>query len=142
MAGPLLPDDLWNLIRPLLPQRPPRLRGGRPPVRDRDALTGILFVLKTGLQWQDLPGEMGCGSGMTCLRRLREWQEGGVWQQVEELLMHHLREADRVDWSRAWVRVEPETHRVPASAAPAIQGRLKLVEQRYLNGRIDEDVQV
>jgi len=108
MAGPLLPDEIWELIRPILPPRPPRLRGGRPPVKDRDALTGILFVLKTGLQWQDLPGEMGCGSGMTCLRRLREWQENGIWRQVENLLLSHLREADRFDWPRAWVRIESE----------------------------------
>lgn len=108
MAGPLLPDDVWELVRPMLPARPPRLRGGRPPVKDRDVLTGILFVLKTGLQWQELPGEMGCGSGMTCLRRLREWQDNGVWRQIEHVLRGNLREADRIQWPRAWMRIDSE----------------------------------
>ena len=44
---------------------------------------------------------MGCGSGMTCWRRLREWQDAGVWQRLHELLLAKLNEADRIDWSRA-----------------------------------------
>src|SRR3712207_463655 len=81
MAEPLVPDALWAAIAPLLPPRPPRPKGGRPPVDDRAALTGILFVLKSvlksGIPWEMLPQEMGCGSGMTCWRRLRDWQEAG-----------------------------------------------------------------
>ena len=78
MAKPLLPDELWKRIEPLLPPHPPRPKGGRPPLDDRKALTGILFVLKTGIQWEYLPKEMGCGSGMTCWRRLRDWTQAGV----------------------------------------------------------------
>ena len=66
MAKPLVSDDLWAHIAPLLPPVRPRPKGGRPPVPHRAALTGILFVLKTGMPWEDLPAEMGCGSGMTC----------------------------------------------------------------------------
>lgn len=62
---------------------------------------GIVFVLQTGIPWEYLPQEMGCGSGMTCWRRLREWQEAGVWQRLHGLLLARLHEADRIDWSRA-----------------------------------------
>jgi transposase len=64
-------------------------------------LTGILFVLKTGIQWEWLPQEMGCGSGMTCWRRLRDWQAAGVWQRLQEVLLGDLRHLDRLDLSRA-----------------------------------------
>ena len=72
MAKPLLPDHLWELIRPILPPHPPHPKGRRPFLNDRHVLRGIIFVLKTGIPWEDLPQEMGCGSGMTCWRRLRE----------------------------------------------------------------------
>ena len=65
------------------------------------ALTGILFVLKSGIPWEMLPQEMGCGSGMTCWRRLRDWQAAGVWQRLHHLLLNRLGEADRIDWERA-----------------------------------------
>ena len=80
MAKELLPDALWARIAPLLPPEPPKPKGGRPRVSDRAALTGILFVLKTGIPWEYLPAEMGCGSGMTCWRRLRDWYQAGVWR--------------------------------------------------------------
>ena len=70
---------------------------------NRKALTGILFVLKTGIPWEDLPQEMGCGSGMTCWRRLRDWQEAGVWDRLQEGLLAKLQGASKVDWSRAVV---------------------------------------
>jgi transposase len=105
MAKPLLDDEVWELIQPLLlPPKPRRWRyPGRKPVSDRQALTGILFVLKSGIPWEMLPQEMGCGSGMTCWRRLRDWQEAGVWQRLHELLLAQLQEADQIDWSRALV---------------------------------------
>jgi transposase len=55
MAKPLVSDELWELIEPLLPPEPPKPKGGRPRVSNRQALTGILFVLKTGIPWADLP---------------------------------------------------------------------------------------
>ncbi len=105
MAKPLLPDELWKRIEPLLPPaKPRRFRyPGRKPIDDRKTLLGILFVLKTGIRWEDLPQEMGCGSGMTCWRRLRDWHEAGVWQALHELLLAELNAADRIDWSRAAV---------------------------------------
>ncbi len=102
MAKPLLPDELWVRIEPILPVREPQLTG-RPRVPDRAVLTGIIFVLKTGIPWEDLPQEMGCGSGMTCWRRLHEWNEAGVWQRLHHVLLDELQDAGQLDWSRAAV---------------------------------------
>src|SRR5918994_6639067 len=103
MAKPLLDDELWEVIKPLLPPpKPRRFRfPGRKPLDNRKALIGILFVLKTGLPWEDLPQEMGCGSGMTCWRRLRAWQKAGVWQRLHHALLNRLGAAGKIDWSRA-----------------------------------------
>lgn len=103
MAQPLVSDELWSVIEPLLPKRKLCPEGGRPPVDDRKALTGILFVLKSGIPWEMLPQEMGCGSGMTCWRRLRDWQAAGVWDRLHQELLKRLRESDQIDWSRATV---------------------------------------
>ena len=104
MAKPILDDELWEIIEPVIPKRKRRFRyPGRNAVPDRAVLTGILFVLKTGIGWEDLPQEMGCGSGMTCWRRLRDWQEAGVWDDIHRLLLNKLRQADQIDFSRAIV---------------------------------------
>ena len=105
MAKPLLDDSLWEFIEPLLPPpKPRRFRfPGRKPVGNREVLTGILFVLKTGIGWEYLPQEMGCGSGMTCWRRLAQWQKAGVWNKVHLMLLEKLQEAEKLDWSRAVV---------------------------------------
>jgi transposase len=101
MSKPLLTDELWAVIEPLLPAEPPKPEGGRPRLSNRKVLTGILFVLKSGIPWEMLPPEMGCGSGMTCWRRLRDWQEAGVWQRLHQVLLDRLGTAGRIDWSRA-----------------------------------------
>src|SRR3712207_2395707 len=105
MARPLLPDDLWELIAPLLPPPKPRRHRypGRKPIDDRKALTGILFVLKTGINWEDLPQEMGCGCGMTCWRRLRDWTRAGVWPKLHEVLLAELEGAGKINWDRALI---------------------------------------
>ena len=100
MTKPLVNDELWAAIKPLLPEHAPSPKGGRPRVPDRAALTGIVFVLRSGIQWEMLPQEMGCGSGMTCWRRLHEWQEAGVWAELHAVLLDRLAEADQLDWSR------------------------------------------
>jgi transposase len=107
MARPLVPDELWAVVEPLLPALAKSPWGGRPPVGNREALTGILFVLKTGIPWEDLPQEMGCGCGMTCWRRLVAWQEAGVWKRLHKLLLDKLHAADRIDWERAIVDSAP-----------------------------------
>ena len=87
--------------RPAAAVRAAQAQGGRPRVSDRAALTGIIFVLKSGIPWEMLPQELGCGSGVTCWWRLRDWQEAGVWDRLHRELLDRLGEADRIDWSRA-----------------------------------------
>jgi transposase len=99
----LISDRLWKEIKPLLPERKVSPRGGRPAVDDRKALTGIVFVLKTGMPWQALPAEMGCGSGVTCWRRLREWTKAGVWSVIHAKLLHLLGRKGKLRASRAVV---------------------------------------
>jgi transposase len=101
MAQALLPEDLWSLIAAHLPNHCRSPKGGRPRVDDRAALTGIMFGLRTGIPWKYLPLELGCGSGMTCCRRLHECMEAGVWQRVHEAILRRLREHDQILWDRA-----------------------------------------
>ncbi len=101
MPAAQISDSLWPILEPLLPPPRPRPKGGRPPVRARAALTGILFVLRSGIPWEMLPAEMGCGSGVTCWRRLRDWPAAGVWERLHRELLRRLQDANRIDWSRA-----------------------------------------
>jgi len=105
MAKPILDDDLWAIIEPLLPASKKRRKRhpGRKPIDNRKVLSAILFVLKTGLPWEHLPQELGWGSGMTAWRRLHAWQRKGVWQEIHEVLLARLQAADRLDWSRVIV---------------------------------------
>lgn len=80
-----------------------RARGGRPRVDNRAALNGMLFVLPVGIPGEALPQEPGLGSGMTCWRRLRDWQSEGVWGRLHLALLRRLREHDQIDWSRACI---------------------------------------
>ena len=100
MNKPLVPEGLWAAIEPLLPREPAKPRGGRPRCDDRAALAGIIFVLRSGIPWEMLPRELGC-SGMTCWRRLRDWQEAGAWAGLHRVLLEHLGDAGHLDWSRA-----------------------------------------
>jgi transposase len=130
MAKPLLTDELWERIEPLLPPKRPKPKGGRPPVPDRDALTGILFVLRTGTQWEYLPQEMGCGCGMTCWRRLHAWHKAGLWQRVWQVLLDELGVADAIDWSRALI----DSSSVRAVLGGSAQARTpRIAAKRALN---------
>jgi len=105
MARTIVTDELWAIIEPVLPApKPRRFRyPGRKPIENRAALSGILFVARTGIPWQDLPQEMGCGCGMSCWRRLRDWQAAGVWDDIHQILLNRLRQAEKIDWSRVAV---------------------------------------
>ncbi len=93
--------ELYKKLAPLLPVVTPSTKGGRPRLSDEQALNGIVFVLRTGIPWEDLPQELGFGSGMTCWRRLRDWQAAGVWHRLHLLLLDELRGAGKLDFSRA-----------------------------------------
>lgn len=105
MPQALVDDALWALIEPLLPKRRRRNRqyAGRKPIPDRAVLTGILFVLRSGVPWNMLPREMGCGSGTTCWRRLVRWQRAGVWKRLHAALLAELHRRGDLDLARAVV---------------------------------------
>jgi transposase len=109
MTKPLISNELWAQIEPLLPAPRPRRfqHPGRKRIEPRRVLTGILFVLKTGITWEDLPIEMGCGCGVTCLNVLKSWHRAGVWLSIQELLQAHLPEPERFDWRRTAVSATP-----------------------------------
>jgi transposase len=96
----LVPEQLWPAIQPLLPS-PPSRYGGRPRVDDRAALVGIVYQLRTGVPWLLPTSQLGCGSPVTCWRRLRDWQRAGVWQHLHHQLLDQLGRQGRLDWSRA-----------------------------------------
>lgn len=103
MGVALVPDGLWNLIEPHLPKPKPKPRGGRPRLPDRACLSGIIFVLRTGIPWEMLPKQLACGSGMTCWRRLRDWQMAGTWDFIHFALLDWLSRDSRIDWTRTVV---------------------------------------
>jgi transposase len=126
MAKELVSDELWDIIEPLLPPEPPKPQGGRPRVDDRAALTGIIFVLKSGIPWEMLPQEMGCGSGVTCWRRLREWQEAGVWERLHRVLLDRLGEADQIEWERACL----DSASIPAKGGATKLARIRRIKEK------------
>jgi transposase len=126
MAKELVTDELWEVVEPLLPEEPPKPKGGRPRVDDRAALTGILFVLKSGIPWEMLPQEMGCGSGMSCWRRLKEWNEAGVWERLHHELLERLGKADEIDWHRASL----DSASVPAPGGAKRPARIRQIKER------------
>jgi transposase len=123
MSKPLVPDELWTTIEPLLPPDPPKPTGGRPRVSDRACLAGIIFVLQSGIPWEMLPQELGCGSGMTCWRRLRDWQDAGVWDALHRVLLDCLGQADQLDWDRASI----DSASVPAKKGAATPARIQRI---------------
>jgi transposase len=104
LAAPLLPDDFWFLIEPILPPLTPRgPQGGRKPIPHRTVLTGILFALRTGIPWDCLPRQLGYGSASTLWRRLRDWQAQGIWQQIHFTLLDWLARLGGIEWHHAAV---------------------------------------
>ena len=131
MARRPVSKELWQKLQPLIPPFIPSSKGGprTRAVSDKAAFEGIIFVLRSGIPWEDLPQSMGYGSGMTCWRRLREWQAAGVWRQLHLEMLQHLREYDQIDWGRASIdgssvpsprgaRKQAPTPQIEANSAP------------------------
>jgi len=92
-------DEHWRRLEPLLP--PPRKGRGRPRADDRKTLNGILYVLRTGCRWGDVTRKYG--SPTTCWRRLRAWEESGIWEQIWRLLLARLDEQGKLQWAHAFL---------------------------------------
>src|ERR1700746_3096605 len=99
--GRLLTDAQWEKIRPLLPKRRKRPHGGRPPADDRKVLEGILWMLRSGARWCDLPVEFPSPS--TCWRRLRDWEEQEVWLEIWRTFLSELNERQQLKWSESFL---------------------------------------
>jgi transposase len=99
MARELVPDVLWEELKDLIPTHPPHPKGGADWADDRRCLRGIVFVLRTGLQWNELPAEAFGVSGVTCWRRLRDWTRAGVWPAMHARVLRDLESAGGVDHS-------------------------------------------
>src|SRR2546427_6858162 len=122
--GRLLTDAQWEQIRPLLPKVPKRPRGGRPRADDRRVLEGILWMLRSGARWQDLPEEFP--SPATCRRRLRDWKEQGVWLDIWRAFLSELNERGQLDWSESFL---------DGSFAPAKKGAAESEKPSGARGR-------
>ncbi len=97
---PLLTDKQWKRIEPLLPALPKSRKGGRPWASNRAVLEGILWILRTGARWQDLPERYPSPS--TCWRRLRRWEEEDTWLEIWRAFLATLDQRKRLDWSEAF----------------------------------------
>jgi transposase len=104
MAKPLLTDEQWKRIEPLLPQAKPRKRRkrGRPRKTNRQVLEGILWILKTGARWRDLPKDFGVSSSV-CWKRLRLWEEQGVWLRLWRAFLGELDQQGKLDWDEVFL---------------------------------------
>jgi transposase len=120
MAKKELTDAQWNKIEPLLPQHRPSRKGGRPPANNRDCLEGILWVLRSGARWKDLPKDFP--SSATCWRRLRDWEVAGLWLKIWRVFLGELDERGQLDWSETFSdgSFAPAKKGAPASARPSV----------------------
>lgn len=92
----MLTDEQWDRIAPYFPEHPPSPKGGRPRAADRDCLEGILWLVRTGARWQDIPVDLPSGS--TCWRRLQEWSGEEVLEEIQAILIAELDELGRLDF--------------------------------------------
>ena len=116
-----LTDEQWERIKQHLPPGPRSRKGGRPRADDRACLEGILWVLRSGARWKDLPKDRGFPSPATCWRRLARWERGGVWLRLWSAFLDELGEAGKLDWSECFADATfaPAKKGASASARPS-----------------------
>ena len=121
MRQPLLCDSQWQKIEPLLPKLKHRRRG-RPPKENRVVLEGILWVLKTGARWRDIPSDIGV-SGSVCWKRLRRWDQQGVWLRIWRTFLSELDQGGRLDWQESFLdgSFAPAKKGATESAKPSVE---------------------
>jgi transposase len=120
MRQPLLSDPQWKKIQPLLP-KVKRHRRGRPPKVNRVVLEGILWVLKTGARWRDIPSDIGV-SGSVCWKRMRRWDQQGVWLRIWRAFLSELDQRGRLDWRESFLdgSIAPSKKGATGSAKPSV----------------------
>jgi transposase len=123
-SGLLLTEAQWKEIAPLLPQPPKHRNGGRPWIENRRVFEGILWILRSGARWQDLPEQYPHPS--TCWRRLRDWDEQGVWLKIWRVFLGELNERQQLKWSESFL---------DGSFAPAKKGAPKSGKPSGARGR-------
>jgi putative transposase len=114
-----LPDELWDLVRVVLPPEKPKPKGGRPRVPDRVVLAGIIYRLRTGCQWKAIPGDFGSGS--TCHLRLHQWARAGVFRDVFEILLRYYDDLVGIDWE--WTSLDSASVKAPKGGTKRVQTR-------------------
>ena len=128
-----VPDAMWSLLEPLLPDPPRRYRSpGRCRYSPRQCLEGILYVLYTNTPWTEIPyKQLGLPSGETCRRRMEEWRRRGALDQVLVVLQDQLAEAGKLDWSRVIIDASTVDAKkgarkpnAPTAAKPAVASTL------------------
>jgi len=96
-----LTDAQWARIAKLLPKPKAKPKGGRPRANDRDVMEGILWVLRSGARWRDMPDRYPAYA--TCWRRLGEWERADLWLSLWRAFLKDLDEAQQIDWSEAFM---------------------------------------
>src|ERR1700675_2094392 len=125
-SGPLLTEAQWKKIAPLLPKPPRQRKGGRPWIQNRHVLEGILWILRSGGRWQDLPEKFPHPS--TCWRRLRDWEERGVWLKIWRAFLSELNQRQQLKWSESFL---------DGSFAPAKKGAAESENQAGQGDEVD-----
>jgi putative transposase len=106
-------DELWERVRPLIPERPPHPKGGRPAAGDRQMFAAIVYVLRTGIQWNALPRELGASS--TVYDRFREWEAQGFFQRVWQAGLQQYDDLVGIGWD--WQSADSSTVKAPFAAS-------------------------
>jgi len=116
-----LTDEQWSKIEPLIPKRKPSKKGGRRRVEDRRCFEGILWVLRSGARWKDLPPQYP--SPATCWRRLQEWEDAGIWLDLWRKFLGELDEKGILSWDETFSdgTFSPAKKGAPTSAKPSAE---------------------